>query len=125
MKRIVFYLSIFIFLYLLNLSFAETLLAKTSYSDDLTVALEGFLHLIPYILLIIAILYGVAFLLDGSKIAIEKISKSIKDSKLRSKCPHCNTLYFITKKQIGKKTICDNCHNKFTIQEYIVLKTVD
>jgi predicted Zn finger-like uncharacterized protein len=125
MKRIIFYHSIFIILFILSLIFVETSLAKSNDTDLFTEFIVIISYFFGFILIITIIVGAIGLLFEGSKKAVIKISESVKDKKQKAKCPHCQTLYFITENQIGKETICGNCHNKFTIKEYIVLKTVN
>jgi predicted Ser/Thr protein kinase len=118
MKRIISYLSILFFLFILSLIFAETSLAQSDFLDS---DLGGVLAIIITIAMISMFFY-IKDLFYGSKKFIKQISESVKDKKQKSKCPHCQILYYITENQIGKETTCKNCHKKFTIKEYIVLK---
>jgi uncharacterized paraquat-inducible protein A len=118
MKRIISYLSILFFLFILSLIFVETSLAQSDFLDS---DLGGVIA----IAITIVMLCGLAYVKDlfhDSKKVVKQISESVKDKKQKSKCPHCQTLYYITENQIGKETTCKNCHKNFTIKEYIVLK---
>jgi uncharacterized membrane protein len=121
MKRIITYLSISFLIHALCLIFTKIAFAQSNYSRADGSGIVGTIGLF----LIIAIFYVIKALFRGSKQAITKISESIKDKKQKSKCPYCEKLYFIAENQIGKETTCENCHNKFIIKEYIVLKTAD
>jgi predicted Zn finger-like uncharacterized protein len=50
--------------------------------------------------------------------------RSLKIGKLKTRCPHCGTTYYVRKRQLNGETTCAKCGKVFKIKEAITLKQV-